>query len=622
MFLLLSKDQTLIFYLILRYFLKLAYCQFEYVIGQEQLPDYLQQMCGISDVSRATQVTDEALGHQTDSDCQNHIRNDDAGDGSSDLGMLIGSSMSATGVAMNIKEENDTQNVDLQIGNQNIVESNNVIVKVESSVSDDDVLIGNCMSAESNGVNIEDTNDIQDIDLRIGSPLAAECNNVKEEMSVLDVDMLSGNSMNIESNNKIIKEENYIQNVGMLIDKSIIAESNSMKVKEENGFQNSELQIERPMVPKCSSKKTELDNGIRYSTSIEKSVVSSTSQIVPNNHSVKVPNVSSNAMENSYYSLLLSNLSCLANSNTKSHNTLETSKSPGPLKSKTASSFSSCLDSGSIKMGIRCVHCEKLFSNKNDFESHVPNGNCQWKCWSCKKVFDYSKYKARQQSQHYLEFKDNVERHKRECDCTCQLCGYSSIERTNVLRHIKYRHSNSKKHVCDICYITFNSENKLNLHKANEHTGEAGIYHCPQCPMKYPILQMLKTHLKSSHLKYTKRPKIACNICGKKYDIHTLKRHEITHKTKDITCDRCPATFKSAECLKLHQRRHDKAYSHYCEACGKGFYNSHNLGVHRRVHTKAKPYFCTLCDYSCNVKGNLDKHMKRHEEWSNGKQKT
>ena len=269
-----------------------------------------------------------------------------------------------------------------------------------------------------------------------------------------------------------------------------------------------------------------------------------------------------------------------------------------------------------IELGIQCEICETIFLNKTKFENHVISGQCKWVCKLCKKTFEYSIKKASIKSHHYSLFKKKLEQHKKECDRTCKLCGYSSEERCKLVRHMKFRHSNTKRYACDICFITFKSETILYTHKINKHTDKAGLYRCPQCPKEYMLLSSLSAHLKYSHLG-PKRNEVPCSVCGKMLDIYSVKRHEASHKINNLKCDICLAVFNHVSTLREHKRRHNKDYSHCCESCGKGFYTISKLTDHRRIHTGEKPFSCSLCQYRCNIKVNLDKHMKIHGKPSN-----
>ena len=347
----------------------------------------------------------------------------------------------------------------------------------------------------------------------------------------------------------------------------------------------------------------------------EASAFSATSQMVNNNPGVKDSRVG-DKVKDSKYSILMSSL---AKAVVAERNTLHP---PPPRTARPSQDITTLATGGNAsseasKTGIRCEVCEHFFQNKIGLDIHATFGKCKWVCKVCKKAFVYNKAKHKGLS--YKRFQKSLEQHKQECNNICKLCGYFSDERANLLKHIAARHSTAKPFACDICFFTFKTETFMYAHKINKHTGEGGIYSCPLCPKQYPLLHSLNAHFKSSHL-IQKRDKKACNVCGKILDINTMKRHEDTHKTKTVKCDKCPAVFKTDYHLKAHQRRHDKDYRYCCETCGKGFYGISPLVNHRRIHTGEKPFSCSLCQYSCNVKVNLNKHMKIHEKQSSSDQ--
>ena len=398
-----------------------------------------------------------------------------------------------------------------------------------------------------------------------------------------DFDMLTENSIEVPMTEK----DNYI------------------KVKKERDITNDESYINEKLI--------EEDNEVTDAHS-ESAVVSSSSQIVTGISRVTASYVGGKVVKDSDYPTLVS---FLAKPNMAEQNILFSPHLARQAKPKTVSATSGIVGSGTNQLGIRCEVCETFFSNQKYFENHVINGQCKWVCKFCEKAFVYSNYKASNKSYLYSLFKEKLDQHKKECDCSCKLCGYSCLERSRLARHMKSRHS--QQYACDVCLITFKSEVNLYTHKISKHTSKTGMYCCPLCPKEYQMLASVSAHLRFSHLGHKKR-EMACSVCGKIFDYTTIKRHEDTHKTKDLKCDKCPAVFNSDENLKQHQRRHAKDYSHYCESCGKGFYTITDLENHRRIHTGEKPFSCSLCQYSCNVKVNLDKHMKIHEKRSSNNQ--
>ena len=398
-----------------------------------------------------------------------------------------------------------------------------------------------------------------------------------------------------------------LSDVNLLPGGTKLADNGYIKVKQERDTDNDENIMNDDLI-----RETDMQTG----TNTEPVILSSTSRSTLDIPVVTTATTGSNNSRRSNYPTLAS---FLAKPNMAAQNKYAPSKSVTPTQDLTAPAATGIVGSEMIKLGIRCENCEMIFSNQINFENHVINGKCQWVCKFCKKAFVYSNYKASNKDYLHSNFKEKLEQHKKECDRTCKLCGYSFEERNKLLRHLKSRHSDDKKYVCDVCFITFKSETRLYTHKVNKHTGEAGIYRCPLCPKEYLMLQSVSDHLKYKHLGQ-KRHERACSVCGKMCDNTNIKRHEDSHKMQDIKCDQCPAVFRSPSGLRSHLRRHDKDYSHYCEICAKGFYTITTLETHRRIHTGEKPFSCSMCDYRCNVKVNLDKHMKVHDKRSSGNQ--
>ena len=378
--------------------------------------------------------------------------------------------------------------------------------------------------------------------------------------------------------------------------------NNDIKVKEENDTDNDKRGINEGLTKEADE----------VTLTLSESAFSATSQIVKD---IPVVKAFTRGDEDSYDSDYPTLVSTPAEPNMAEQNPFNPERLAMPNQGITTSSTSGIVSYETLKLGIRCDNCETIFANQIDFENHAIKGKCQWVCKSCKKPFVYTNTRAGHKSYSYALFQQKVEQHKKECDRTCKLCGYSSEERSRLVKHMKTRHSNSKRYACDVCFITFKSETSLYTHKIEKHSCGAEIYRCPRCPKEYTMLQSLSAHLNCSHFG-PKRDKVACSVCGKMLDIYTIKRHENSHNIKDLKCDKCPATFNHIGGLRQHQRRHDKDYSHYCETCGKGCYTITDLENHQRIHSGEKPFSCSLCQYRCNNKANLDKHIKIHRKRS------
>lgn len=98
-----------------------------------------------------------------------------------------------------------------------------------------------------------------------------------------------------------------------------------------------------------------------------------------------------------------------------------------------------------------------------------------------------------------------------------------------------------------------------------------------------------------------------CSNCEKKF---RNSRHYRYHEKncKDVICDTCGKTFKSAINLRHHSVVHTE--KHKCETCNKTFSSNYKLVQHRAMHTgKTSIFPCSICNSKFTQKSSLKRHM-------------
>ena len=94
----------------------------------------------------------------------------------------------------------------------------------------------------------------------------------------------------------------------------------------------------------------------------------------------------------------------------------------------------------------------------------------------------------------------------------------------------------------------------------------------------------------NSHMKEDACFKHCCSDCGKVFKLSSnLNSHMQTHRgmdevIKNYHCGKCDKSFRRADVLKVHGKRHDNLSQFKCH-CGKIFNRKDGLSMHmKRIH--------------------------------------
>jgi len=136
------------------------------------------------------------------------------------------------------------------------------------------------------------------------------------------------------------------------------------------------------------------------------------------------------------------------------------------------------------------------------------------------------------------------------------------------------------------------------------------VVECPHCHQKFPLIEMMKYHIKLLHPK-TKM----CGFCGSVFATkNDLAKHERTHTgEKPFACDKCTFRTSTAGTLKGHiKRRHEDPNLHrtfLCNQCEKGFFSAFDLKQHILTHSDVKRYTCPACGKQLKNDSCYRRHM-------------
>ena len=137
----------------------------------------------------------------------------------------------------------------------------------------------------------------------------------------------------------------------------------------------------------------------------------------------------------------------------------------------------------------------------------------------------------------------------------CEQCSYSSVDKSNMKKHIRGVHEKIKNHKCEECGYAATQKNSLIQHRAYIHKIGEKKFKCDQCPYKSFLRGTVKRHI---------------------YGVHDKIRNNV--------CDECGHAFNEKKDLE-----------------------NHKISVHKMGEEKFK---CDLCPYKSRVKNNLSRHVK------------
>ena len=133
-------------------------------------------------------------------------------------------------------------------------------------------------------------------------------------------------------------------------------------------------------------------------------------------------------------------------------------------------------------------------------------------------------------------------------------------------------------------------------------------------------LKKPKNYLKEWYPEATKREKVKCQICSKKYSACYLNIHVIdSHIKRTFRCQFCSEEFDKQNLLKCHLKYvHQKFYKkkekkHKCEKCSREFYHPSTLLNHiKNIHEKQRNHLCDICGDKFQYLHALKDHKLTH----------
>ena len=296
----------------------------------------------------------------------------------------------------------------------------------------------------------------------------------------------------------------------------------------------------------------------------------------------------------------------------------------------------------SVKPKIyKCDVCEKMYSDKDSFESHVRGhtGDRPFKCDDCGKTFTSNDYFKRHRRLHtgdrlyrclvcdkgFLQRKSLAMHVKNKCGepLQCPLCPKVCASKSSLSQHTRYHHTNKPVYTCEICAHTFQEHSFFVTHMRSEHA-DFKPFECPICFKSFFLTNLFQKHMQF-HSKDWANDHGFDPINAQKGECEDSSAVNNTSLTSDVTnnqqllfhdvtathsCDICNQTFPSLDKLKLHVIVHTRFQCTFCEM---SFASATTLEEHSRFHT-GDTFNCKHCDKKFGNEDAWRRHEVRHED--------
>ena len=201
----------------------------------------------------------------------------------------------------------------------------------------------------------------------------------------------------------------------------------------------------------------------------------------------------------------------------------------------------------------------------------------------------------------------------------CQYCESSFGTSSELLRHVRYRHTHEKRHRCTQCDYASVELSKLQRHMRS-HTGEKP-YQCPNCTYAAADRFKLKRHFRI----HTGEKPYECDICHSRFtQSNSLKEHKLIHGSNKPMqqCNLCSYTSPSSRLMQMHMLTHNDEKPHQCDQCEQRFRQKQLLRRHQNMYHNphyerptpvVEGHACSYCPKVFRHPGNLVRHLALHD---------
>ena len=219
---------------------------------------------------------------------------------------------------------------------------------------------------------------------------------------------------------------------------------------------------------------------------------------------------------------------------------------------------------------FNCDICKKSFSTNGMLSRHVESKICQ-------KTFEKVPEK-----QMLPQFK-------------CGSCVNSFWDSYTLKKHFESVHLKLKKHICDICEMSFGTKDNLVSHSK--------IHKRDMSDNLKDIENIFDAHIKIEE---------DITFSSNNEEIILAEESKSLFKST-LECEQCQKTFTEKYKLRRHQDTvHLKLKPYKCDHCGKCFGERYSLTKHiKNVHNNIKDYQCIECDQFFSKKISMLLHQEK-----------
>ncbi|KAL9700482.1 hypothetical protein quinque_003923 [Culex quinquefasciatus] len=160
-----------------------------------------------------------------------------------------------------------------------------------------------------------------------------------------------------------------------------------------------------------------------------------------------------------------------------------------------------------------CEYCQQVFKLKLDMQSHIKRvhlAETMFKCGTCglefkrkctrdsheichSNVFNFPCQQCDKKFKLRSQLMKHIRRVHKNPFFHCEHCSKPFYTRDNMLNHIEHVHGIQMRFLCDICVASFESEEKLSIHKSRHENPK--MFECARCLFVFGTQEQYFDHL-------------------------------------------------------------------------------------------------------------------------------